>query len=266
MTSGERKVSGRPMADAVEPPTKQKLVGAVVQAVRILQALDASSRALGVSALAREAKVNPSTAFNILRTLVVEELVTFDEPSKTYSLGNGLLRLSRKLIGQNLLNEIRPELGSVASETACLVGFWQVAGDRMILVERALADRPMRLDMAVRNSLPVMLGAVGRAYAASRSLKDSELKAAFKQLRWDGEIDASRYIDEVRAAEKVRYGVDRGTLYGGVVSIGAVITNSDGAPIYGVTASDMESKFDEGRIDRVGRSIASLAQAFSERS
>ena len=243
--------------------TKVKLVGAVVQAVRLLQVLEASNRPLGVSALAREAKVNPSTAFNILRTLVVEDLVTFDELSKTYNLGTGLLRLSRKLISQSLVNDIRPELSRLASETSCLVGLWQVAVDRMILIERALADRPMRLDMEVKHRLPMMLGAVGRAYAAHLQLKDGELRSHFKQLRWDGPIDTKAYVAEVREAEKRGYGVDRGTLYRGVLSVGAVIIGGDGRPAYGLTASDLASNFDEARIADVGQHVAGLAKAFS---
>ena len=251
------------MTDEAGAPPKVKLVGAVVQAVRLLKALEASPRPLGVSALARDAKVNPSTAFNILRTLVVEDLVTFDELSKTYGLGNGLLRLSRRLIGQSMIDEIRPELARLASETSCLVGLWQVAVDRMILIERALSDRPMRLDMEVKHRLPLIMGAVGRAYAASAGLDEAELRARFKTLRWDGTINIRDYLQEVRAAQANGYGVDRGTLYRGVLSIGAVISGSDGRPAYGLTASDLASNFDDVRVEEVGRRMAELARAFS---
>jgi DNA-binding IclR family transcriptional regulator len=251
------------MAEDAGAAPKIKLVGAVVQAVRLLQVLEASNRPLGVSALAREAKVNPSTAFNILRTLVVEELVVFDELSKTYTLGNGLLRLSRKLISQSLVNDIRPELGRLASETSCLVGLWQVAIDRMILIERALSDKPMRLDMEIKHRLPLMLGAVGRAYAAHQKLTDAQLRDQFKQLRWDDSLEPKEYVRQVRDAEASGYGVDRGSLYSGVWSVGAVITGPDGRPAYGLTASDLASNFDEKRIADIGMRMASLARSFS---
>lgn len=251
------------MARDTEESVTNKLVGAVVQAVRLLHALESSDRPLGVSALAREAKVNPSTAFNIMRTLVHEELVDFDELSKTYTLGNGLLRLSRKLISQSIVDEIRPELSRLASQTSCLVGLWQVAVDRLILIERALADKPMRLDMEVKHRLPLMLGAVGRAFAARSKLSDAELRRWFKQLRWEGDLTAQEYIAEVREAEERGYGVDRGTLYRGIVSFGAVIVGSDGRPAYGITASDFEGGFDDARILEVGERVAALAEGYS---
>lgn len=251
------------MARETDEPAKNKLVGAVVQAVRLLHTLEGSERPLGVSALARDAKVNPSTAFNIMRTLVHEELVEFDELSKTYTLGKGLLRLSRKLISQSIVDEIRPELSRLASQTSCLVGLWQVAVDRLILIERALSDKPMRLDMEVKHRLPLMLGAVGRAFAARSELSDAELRRWFKQLRWEGDLTAQEYIAEVREAEEQGYGVDRGALYRGIVSFGAVIVGPDGRPTYGITASDFEGSFDEERIREVGSRVAALAQSYS---
>lgn len=246
-----------------EGTPKIKLVGAVVQAIRLLHVLEASDKPLGVSALAREAKINPSTAFNILRTLVVEKFVNFDELSKTYTLGGGLLTLSRKLLGQSLVADIRPELNRLAAEMSCLVGIWQATPDRMILVERAVADRPMRLDMEVKQRLPLMMGAVGRAMAAHLRLSDAKLRAAFQSLRWAGSITAEDYVAQVRDAERTGYGVDRGTLYPGINSIGVIITGGDGRPLHGLTASDFEAQFDEARIREVGERMTGLAHLFS---
>ncbi|MBN2973350.1 IclR family transcriptional regulator [Roseomonas aeriglobus] len=240
-----------------------KLVGAVVQAVKLLHALEVSDKPMGVSALARETKINPSTAFNILRTLVVEKLVNFDEPSKTYALGGGLLTLSRKLLGHSLVAEIRPELNRLATETSCLVGIWQATPDRMILIERAVSDQPMRLDMPVKQRLPIMMGAVGRAMAAYLKMTDPQLRAAFRKLRWEGPISADDYVEQVRTARETGYGIDRGTLYPGIVSIGVIISGGDGRPLYGLTASDFEARFDDDRIADVSARMTSLAKLFS---
>lgn len=243
--------------------TNVKLVGAVVQAVKLLHALEVSDKPLGVSALARETKINPSTAFNILRTLVVEKLVNFDEQSKTYALGGGLLTLSRKLLGHSLVADIRPELNRLASETSCLVGIWQATPDRMILIERAVSDQPMRLDMPVKQRLPMLMGAVGRAMAAYLKMTDTQLRSAFKKLRWEGPITAEDYIREVRQARDTGFGIDRGTLYPGIVSIGVIISGGDGRPLYGLTASDFEARFDADRLADVSARMTGLAKLFS---
>ena len=240
-----------------------KMVGAVEQAFRILRVLAAAAAPLGVSAIAREAQVNPSTAFNILRTLVAERVVSFDELSKTYTLGSGLLDLSRKLHERSVVHEIRGDLNKLAAETNCLVGLWQCDEGRMILIERAVGGRAIRLDMDIKQRLPTFAGAVGRAYAAACRLTDAQIREGFKPLRWVGEITAKTFIAEVREAERNGYALDRETLYPGVVSIGSIILDREGTPIFGLTASDIANNLDEQRIKRVGEEMASLARAYS---
>ncbi len=240
-----------------------KLVGAVTQAFRIMRVLADSIKPQGVSAIARAAQVNPSTAFNILRTLVVEEIAEFDEPSKTYVLGRGLLKMSRRLLDQDRVEDIMVELNQLATDTGCLVGLWQQRGDRMILLERAVADRPMRLDMQVKQRMPLMLGALGRALAASRKLSDTELKDYFQHARWEGRITAKQYIGEVREAERTGFGVDREALYPGVVSVAALIGDRDGTTIFGLTASGFTSTMDEALTRHTGERLAAIARTHS---
>ena len=240
-----------------------KLVGAVTQAFRILRVLSVNSRPQGVSAIARDANVNPSTAFNILRTLVAEDAICFDDLSKTYALSPGLLVLCGKLLEQSIVQSIRGDLDRLAAETNCLVGLWKCDDGHMTLVERAVAGRAMRLDMDIKQRLPRLAGAVGRAWAAVVKLSDAELRDGFAALRWEGKIAARTYISEVRQAELVGYAIDNEALYPGVVSVGTVIINHLGVPIFGLTASDITHNLDAAKITRLGEEMANLSQAFS---
>lgn len=251
------------MAESGDKAKTVKLVGAVAQAFRILRTLSASRAPMGVSAIAREASVNPSTAFNILRTLVVEEAVTFDELSKTYMLGTGLLRICDSLIEKSIETEIRSELERIADESNCLVGLWQAHDGRMVLVERAVSKQPMRLDMAIKQRLPPMAGSVGRAYAACLRLSSRELKAGFNQLRWEGSLTAEQFVEEVREAERRGYAIDDESLYPGVVSVGSVIRGREGEVIYGLSASDIAHHLSAERVEELGEEMRRLAEKFS---
>lgn len=240
-----------------------KLVGAVAQSFRIMRTLAASRQPMGVSAIAREAGVNPSTAFNILRTLVLEEAVEFDDLTKSYVLGAGLLRLCDSLLEKSIEAEIRGELERIADESNCLVGLWQASEGRMVLVERAVSKRPMRLDMAIKQRLPPLAGSVGRAYAAAKGLSTRELKAGFKKLRWEGPLSVDQYIEEVREAEQRGYAIDDEALYPGVVSVGTVIHGRDGEVIYGLSASDIAHHLDAERVEKLGEEMRRLARIYS---
>lgn len=251
------------MTAARVEPSKGKLVGAVTQSFAVLRVLSVSAEPLGVSAIAREAGVNPSTTFNILRTLVLEGAVVIEEKTKSYSLGEGLLALCAPLLERSFVQDIGIELARLSAEFSCLAGLWQVVGDRVVLVERAVSDRPVRLDMAIKQRMPLFLGALGRAHAAALRLSDADLSARFGQLRWEGAIDVDGYIGEVRAAEELGYAVDRQALYPGVVSVAAILTNRDGVPVYGLTASDIANNLDDARIAALGARMAALKKAFS---
>ena len=240
-----------------------KKVGAVVQSFRILRLLANASKPLGVTAIARDTQINPSTAFNILRTLVAEDVVDFDPYGKSYKLSRGLLGLCNMLLRQSMVEDIRGELQRVATETNCLVGLWQAHDGRMTLLERATGYRPFRLDMDVKQRLPFMAGAVGRAYAARLFMSDQALRKHFKELEWAGAIDSETYIAEVRAAEKNGYAVDRETLYPGVITVGSVLTDHEGKVVYGLTASDIAQNFDEEKIRKLGEEMAHLSRSFS---
>ena len=246
------------MNDRVPNNPAAKVVGAVTHAVKLLRVLAASSKPLGASAAAREARINTSTAFNILRTLTAERLVSFDESSKTYSLGFGLFELA-KGIGNDLPTVLKAELSRLCESTGCLMVLWEIVGDRVVLSDRVVPDRPIGLNMVTRR-MPSMIGAVGRAVAASMELSDAEMKRRFIKLRWQAPITFAEYLDDVRAARVRGFAVDRDRLYLGVTSVAAAVTNQAGVPIYGISAIEMSLLIDDDRACAMGAEIAAVAR------
>ena len=238
-----------------------KSVGAVTQAVALLRVLAASPKPLGASAAAREAKLNTSTAFNILRTLAAERLVSFDEVSKTYRLASGMFELA-KGVGSDLPAVLKAELDRLSESTGCLMVLWEITGERAVLLDRAVPDRPIGLHMVTRR-MPILLGAVGRATAVAMKLSQSELKRRFGKLRWQGQITWEEYTSDVRFAQTQGYGLDVGRLYLGITSVASVVTDKNGIPIYGISAIELSVLLDEQRTHAIGRELAAVARGLS---
>ena len=72
----------------------------VVNAIRILRLLSQAGRPERAVDIARQLDINPSTCFNILRTLAAEDMVEFNAMSKRYSAGLGLARLVEQFVTQ----------------------------------------------------------------------------------------------------------------------------------------------------------------------
>ena len=80
---------------------KQSKAPAISRAAAILRLLGKSDSALGLQAIARELELVPSTCLYVLRALVDEELVAFDQDTKRYSLEAGVLTLARQWLRRN---------------------------------------------------------------------------------------------------------------------------------------------------------------------
>src|SRR3546814_20541512 len=93
---------------------KQRDVGAVVHAMRILRHLAGTPSPQGVAAVARGTGISPSTCFGILRTMARAGFVSFREADKNYRLGLAVAELADGMIGSSHLDLIRPEVARLA--------------------------------------------------------------------------------------------------------------------------------------------------------
>jgi len=212
-------------------------VGAVVQALRILRHLAGQATPAGVTAIARATGGNPSTCFNILRTLAAERLVEFDAAAKTYRLGLGVVELASGLIGGNVADLVRPELERLAAGHNALFALWRVTeGDRIVLVERVAAPSALRPEMRVGLRMPAVAGAVGRCVAAARGLDEAALRRAFAGVRWQRAPSFATWQAEVRRAGRLGYALDRGQIFKGIDAVASVVTDRAGRPRLGLSA------------------------------
>ncbi len=236
-------------------------VGAVVQALKLLRHLAAQGRPAGVTAIARDTGLNPSTCFNILRTLAAEGIVAFDPAAKSYRLGYGLLELSLGLLGANAAELIRPELQRLGEGRDLLLALWQVtAGDRLVLVERVASTQAVRIDMQVGIRLPATAGAVGRAVAAARGLDSAALRQAFARLQWQAAPSFADWQAQVEQARRLGYALDCGQLFRGVDAAAAVIVDREGRPRLGLSGIAIAGLLPRRTLQGIGRELAALAQ------
>lgn len=236
----------------------QRPVGALVHALRILRHLSGLGRPAGVSAIARATGVNPSTSFNILRTLAAEGLVIFDAAAKTYRPGLGLVELAVGVLGTNPGDLIRPELERIALRYGVLMCLWHITGDdRIVLIERAFDPAATRVDLPLGKRLPVYSGAMGRVLAAHRALPEAEIRRIHEGLRWESAPPSfAAYQASVEAARRQGYGEDLGQLYLGVDVIAALIVDAAGVPRYGMSSIALSGLMGEEGRRAIGRDLA----------
>ncbi len=241
---------------------------AVAYAAAILRFLAESERPLGLAAVARAVSVSPSSCLNILRTLVAENLVAFDDGEKTYTLGSDLVSLARRALDPgNAFGLARPALRRLAREQNVTAALWRESeGERITLLGFETSGRDMHLHMATGQRLPLLSGAVGRSIAAASIGLRPRLEALFGRVRWEDAPSYAEYAAEVAVAEARGWSIDAGRFRRGVTTIASPVGVAAGAERAGlvVSGSMLGVHHDPKELDAIGAEVLATAQRLAQ--
>lgn len=260
ITEAEAADSGRPQLP------RGKIVGAVSNAVLILRHLSENARPMGVSHIADATKLNTSTCFNILRTLVMHDFVQFDPRSKTYSLSLGIMDIARGATSlRGDIGSVRPLMEDIANTHSVTVTVWQIVSEnRKVLTLSAMNRSAVRIQMSIGQRLPILLGATGRCFAAFGDYKPSELKKMFKEVRFRRPLEFEEFLDQVEQTRQRGYAVDQGYFATGILSFSVPVLDSNNMAIAAITATMFDGQFDgEAAVERIYPDLTRLGVQLS---
>lgn len=233
---------------------KTVIVKPVANAIRILKYLVEVGGPTRSVTISRSLTLNASTCFNILRTLVLEDVVEFDPVAKTYSVGVGLTTLVGNLLteGQRVA-AAAPQMRDLADRFNITVTLWKRLGpDKIVLVKSVPSPANVRVEMAEGQRLPVLMASTGRIMAPHLGWTRKELKAAFKALRWQTPLTFEDYWDQVEAAEKLGWASDQGYFTRGVQTIAAPVFDRAGDVAFSIVGVMLLGQHDDGALDEIG--------------
>lgn len=232
-----------------DPLPSGKIVGAVVSAIAILRYLNNAPGPLGVTRIAAQTKINTSTCFNILKTLASEGLVDFNPANKTYAISLGILDLARGATALGADIEMaRPRMEQVAHDHGLTLTLWQpISEDRKVLVMGAMTRSATRIQMAIGQRLPRLIGATGRCFAAFSRMTDEEQRRQFDRIRWNMPLSYDEFREQVAETAKTGWSKDVGNFASGTISIAVPVLDKDSVAVMAVTATMFAGQYDDER-------------------
>lgn len=235
----------------------EKLVGALSAGLSVLRYLIQAPEPVGVTRVAKDLSLNSSTCFNLLKTLVHERLVVFDDSTKTYSIGLGVVQLAKgTLDAASYVRLLRPHLQEIANRHRVTTTLWhRIAGERVVLVDVADSESTIRVHMSVGQRLPMYLAALGRCMAAFSGLDTHELRTRISNLRWEDGPSFETYLKEVHFAQKHGYAVDHGNYVRGITTISSPILDENSKPVMAISAVGITAQFTESSIQTIGEDL-----------
>lgn len=240
-------------------------VRSVSQAFSILRLLSTQG-ARTLSEIVRETDLSPSSALNLLRTLVAEGVCQRETIGKKYRLSDGWAAVGA-LDGSGPLRRIeaaRPALARFAREHDTATGLWQVVSDeRLALVALGESGEATRIHMVEGQRQPIGGGSTGRALAASARLDHAELVRRYSKVRWRRSIDLAAWVEQIARAQSTGYAVDDGFNHPGICSVSATVPPGSGegdTVQFCVSASIFAGSRTDREVDALGRALVELAR------
>ena len=113
----------------------------------------------------------------------------------------------------------------------------------------------MRIHMSLGQRVPMLVGGVGRAFAAKLGLTEEELRSQFAMLRWQSPIRFEEYLEQVEDARRRGYAIDRNNFAAGVTVIASALCDARSTVGYGVSAIMFSGQVDASGEAAIGEML-----------
>ncbi len=210
-------------------------VEAILRAVDVLDCLTRASGPVGVSEVAGLTGLSPATAYRVLATLVVRELVHYDPIAHRYQVGTRLLQFGlRSLRALDIRRLARPHLERLqreSGETACLC---VRTGDERMYLEQIESPHEVRQALQLGLREPLYRGASGKAILAHMPLAYVETyleHGPFPGMTATTITDPAALRADLAQVRVRGYATSIGERWPDTASVAAPVLNHQGEPV-----------------------------------
>jgi len=240
-------------------------VPAVEQAARVLICLGRGPQfRMTLTEICREVGIYKSKGYSILNTLKQFGFVEKDSQTKTYSLGPGILFLSRHLLDHMDIRErVTPFLEELAvdSQSTALLGL--ISSDQVFVVARHEGNQNIGVTIRLGHRFHITSGAHGKAIVAFMPKEETKRILSRKRLFFYGDpsrLDRERLGQELEACRTSGFSYDLGGLQAGINAVSAPVFGAKGR-IIGCLI--LMGPFSQGLITTNGPKVAATARRIS---
>lgn len=218
---------------------------AVDKALVLLKSLAEHDRDVGVSELARRARLTKSTAFRLLGILERNELV--ERVGSNYRLGAQLFDIGNRVYGPTppLLQEwLLPHLADLYELTHETVHLAVLRGTEIVYVNKIHGHRAARSPSRIGARLPAYCTAVGKTLLAfDHDAAEAAIEAGLPALTEYTFTDADRFRAELRRIRRDGIAYDRQEAALGLICVAVPVMGPLGRPVAALSVAGADRRF-----------------------
>lgn len=244
----------------------QYSVRSVARALDLLLELAACDRPIGLSELARRAKLHPTTALRLLETLRSRGFAQ-QSADRSYVLGSRTFEVGSAFLSNvsiwSQATGLVERLAAVTEETASA---GVLDEGQVLYIAIARGQRDVGIASAPGSRHPLYCTSLGKAILAELPVEvtDQLLEEHPPQrLSANTIVDVDAFHRELAVIRKRGYAVDDEERTPGVVCVGASVHDHLGRPAGAISVSGPAFRMREHGITRLGRAVMATANHFS---
>jgi DNA-binding IclR family transcriptional regulator len=225
------------MATPKKSPSDDKyLVPAVEQALRVLFRIAQDESAhMNLTQICEKVGMHKSTAFCILHTLRKYGLVQTAGRGKGYSLGPGLIGLSRRFLDTLSTPKLaEPFLAELATKMGATAALGLIADKNVFVAAKHEGGRVLGITMRIGHRFPLTYGCHGKAIAAFLPEKELEHLLQVEDLYFQGDpskFDRRKLNEEIIKCRRDWFAEDIEETAPGLNVVAAPVLGPDERPI-----------------------------------
>jgi DNA-binding IclR family transcriptional regulator len=204
-------------------PRSYKSVPAIEKCFSTLDLLSKSNKGLGISEIAKQLKLNKSTVFNMVHTLIdLKVLHSLDNGKcgfgpRFYMLGNA----SGKRF--ELIQIVNPYMKRINQKTKLSTFLGIRSGLKAVLIDKVESSHPIRISSEVGMQMPVLAGVGIKAMLSQLHQKVVDRIIGITPLKKytpESIVDKRAYMDEIERVRVEGIAFDREEYIEGISAIG----------------------------------------------
>lgn len=237
-------------------------VGGALRTVAILDFVAGSHHPVSATDIARATGLNPSTAFNITKTLVASGYLQTDPGSRRYTTGAALQALSRKVAQQAQPHELaRLPMQGFANRFEVVVSLWRrISRYSISMLLAAENQAATRIQVAASVRLPLLHGSMGRLMAYGGGLSDAERKDVFAVVNFERPLSYRSFMQQAKKAAEVGWSIDDGHIRSAVTSVSVPVHTGTDTLEHVCTATMFRGQYKGEGLELLAAELRKVAQ------
>ena len=249
------------------PASSANTSATALKALRVLEAIAASSGPISVSEVAEQVDVDKSTAYRMLVTLIDAGYVTRDEISRRYRLSYKVVSLSRNLLAENEVSRlIRQTLSQISSATKETLHFSVLDGNEAVLVQRVKGTQLVTVDFQLGDRAPLHCTSIGKVLLAFQDVRHTEeiIADGLPKLASNTIIEPGVLREELQRIRSQGYAIDDREFSDNMRCIAVPVFEGGGRVNGGISISGPDSRFTLEKLDELKAPLLEASWKLSE--